>query len=46
VNNETTLPSSSTDALDHTHNPILDDTEADYLKSGAKRQKLYDNAMT
>jgi len=46
VNNDTTLQSSSTDAPDHTHNTILDETETDYLKSGAKRQKLYNKAMT
>lgn len=45
TNNNEDVSSSSTYAPDSRHKTIRDEAEVNYLKSVAKRQKIYDNAV-
>ncbi|CAF1267189.1 unnamed protein product [Rotaria sordida] len=45
TNNSENIPSTTDDTVNHRHKKIRDETKADYMKSIAKRQKLYDNAI-
>ena len=45
MNNDENIPNSSSNTPTPRHKKIRDEAEVDYLKSIAKRQKLYDNAV-
>ena len=45
MNNDENVKRLSSDTPNNRHNRVRDKAEADYLKSIAKRQKLYDNAV-
>ncbi|CAF1412475.1 unnamed protein product, partial [Rotaria magnacalcarata] len=45
TNNNEDVSSSSAYAPDSRHKTIRDEAEVNYLKSVAKRQKIYDNAV-
>jgi uncharacterized protein YciW len=45
MDNSENVRSLRDDTSDHRHKRIRDEAETDYLKSVAKRPKLYDNAV-
>ena len=45
MNNDENIETLSSDTPSDRHKRVRDEAEADYLKSIAKRQKLYENAV-